>query len=202
MIFTSPKRKELTLTPKLTELGFTEIYSHGKMLILCTKTEDIHCKLDSNDLTRTTEKYLKSALDRYTKFTVEEKEIICIHVCKMLLDSIKQQSSQEQQEKQRKQNEIQTILSEINLLREQNANITFEEWQSALRAKYQELYNTIHDTMPEIWPGLEFELSVLRILSIENCTLPFIGIILGRPSSYKTVIISLLKKMALCILYR
>lgn len=43
-------------------------------------------------------------------------------------------------------------------------------------------------------PGLEFELSMLRILSIEGCTLPFIGIILGRPSSYKTVIISLLKK--------
>jgi hypothetical protein len=48
--------------------------------------------------------------------------------------------------------------------------------------------------MPEIWPGLEFELSILRILSIEGCTLPFIGIILGRPSSYKTVIISLPKK--------
>jgi DNA-binding transcriptional ArsR family regulator len=48
--------------------------------------------------------------------------------------------------------------------------------------------------MPEIWPGLEFELSILRILDIEGCTLPFIGIILGRPSSYKTVIISLLKK--------
>jgi len=48
--------------------------------------------------------------------------------------------------------------------------------------------------MPEIWPGLVFELSILRVLDIEGCTLPFIGVILGRPSSYKTVIISLLKK--------
>jgi hypothetical protein len=48
--------------------------------------------------------------------------------------------------------------------------------------------------MPEIWPGLEFELSISRILKIEDCTLPFIGIVLGKPSSYKTVIISLMKK--------
>jgi hypothetical protein len=48
--------------------------------------------------------------------------------------------------------------------------------------------------MPEIWPGLEFELSISRILNIEDCTLPFIGIVLGKPSSYKTVIISLMKK--------
>ena len=48
--------------------------------------------------------------------------------------------------------------------------------------------------MPEIWPGLEFELSILRVLDIEGCTLPFIGVILGRPSSYKTAIISLLKR--------
>jgi DNA-binding transcriptional regulator GbsR (MarR family) len=48
--------------------------------------------------------------------------------------------------------------------------------------------------IPELWPGLEFELSVLRILNIAGCTLPFIGIILGRPSSTKTVTISLPRK--------
>ena len=45
-----------------------------------------------------------------------------------------------------------------------------------------------------MWNGLEFELSVLRILNIYGCTLPFIGILLGRPSSYKTQIISPLRK--------
>jgi len=48
--------------------------------------------------------------------------------------------------------------------------------------------------MPEIWVGLEFELSVLRVLNIRDCTLPFIGILLGPPSSYKTVILGLLKQ--------
>jgi hypothetical protein len=188
------KRRNLELTSKMLEMGFTEIYSLGKMLVLCTKTEEIQCKLDNNDLTKTSEKYLKGSLDKSTQFTDEEKEIICTHVCKILLESIRQQSNEEQQEKQKEKQENKIILDEINQMREQNANLTFEQWQSKLQEKYQNLKDVIGNTMPEIWPGLEFELSILRILSIEGCTLPFIGIILGRPSSYKTVIISLLKR--------
>jgi hypothetical protein len=60
--------------------------------------------------------------------------------------------------------------------------------------KYQTLQQTVEWIIPELWPGLEFELSVLRILNIESCTLPFIGILLGRPSSGKTVVIYTLRK--------
>jgi hypothetical protein len=187
------KRRELKPTAKLTEMGFTEIYSLGKMLVLCTEAHEIQCKLDNNDLMKTTEKYLKGSLNKSAKFTDQDKEIICTHVCKILLESIKQQSNEEQQEKHKEQQAAKIILDEINQMREQNANLTFEQWQSKLLEKYQNLKDVVQKTMPEIWPGLEFELSILRILSIEGCTLPFIGIILGRPSSYKTVIISLLK---------
>ena len=187
-------RRELKLTPKLSEMGFTEIYSLGKMLVLCIEAQEIQCKLDNNDLIKTTEKYLKCSLDKSTKFTDQDKEIICTHVCKILLDSIKQQSNEEQQVKQKEQQATKKILDEINQMREHNTNLTFEQWQLKLKEKYQNFRDLVHKTMPEIWPGLEFELSILRILSIEGCTLPFIGIILGRPSSYKTVIISLLKR--------
>jgi len=188
------KRRDLKPTPKLAELGFMEIYSLGRMLVLCTEEQDIQCKLDNNDLTNTTEKYLKKSLDKSTKFTDQDKEVICTHVCNILLDSVKQQSNEEQQGKQKEQCATKKILDEINQLREQHPNITFEEWQTKLQGKYQNLYKTVQDTMPEIWPGLEFELSISRILNIEDCTLPFIGIVLGKPSSYKTVIISLMKK--------
>jgi len=40
--------------------------------------------------------------------------------------------------------------------------------------------------MLDVWTGLEFELSVLRILNIPSCDLQFISILLGRPSSYLT----------------
>ena len=77
---------------------------------------------------------------------------------------------------------------------EKARGLTFEKWQQTLTDKYEWLKKTVNENMPEIWTGLEFELSILSILNIEGCTLPFIGIILGRPSSGKTQIINLLKK--------
>jgi hypothetical protein len=186
------KRRDLKPTSKLTELGITEIYSIGKTLVLSANGQQIQSKLDHNDLIKTS-KYLRISLDKSTRFTDQNKELICIGICDILLYSLNQQFDKEFHEKEQERNETQNILNEINQLREQNANQIFEEWQSKLREKYSDLYNLVQSTMPEIWLGLEFELSILTVLSIEGCTLPFIGIVLGRPSSYKTVIISLLK---------
>ena len=41
--------------------------------------------------------------------------------------------------------------------------------------------------MPTLWEAMEFQLAVKTILNIKDCTLPFAGIILGPPSSSKTV---------------
>ena len=71
---------------------------------------------------------------------------------------------------------------------------SIEEWQAGLIERYENLRKVVRNNVPEMWNGLEFELSVLRILNIYGCTLPFIGILLGRPSSYKTQIISPLRK--------
>jgi hypothetical protein len=133
-------------------------------------------------------------LDKFAKFSDSDKEITCNEVCKIIVDSINQEIKDEQQEKQEELNSTQIIPDEINHLREQNPNLTFEQWQAELHGRFQELQNVIYSNMPEIWPGLEFELSILRILDLDDCNLPFVGIILGRPSSYKTVTIGLLKK--------
>ena len=42
--------------------------------------------------------------------------------------------------------------------------------------------------------GLEFGLTSLRILNIDDCTLPLIAMLLGRPGSGKTVANNLLAK--------
>ena len=47
--------------------------------------------------------------------------------------------------------------------------------------------------MSELWEPLEFALSVKSILNIKHCSLPFAGIILGPPSSFKTAVIELLR---------
>lgn len=46
---------------------------------------------------------------------------------------------------------------------------------------------------PGLWHSMDFMLSIHRILSIKGCTLPFAGIILGPPSSSKTLAIELLR---------
>jgi len=40
--------------------------------------------------------------------------------------------------------------------------------------------------MPEIWVGLEFELSVLRVLNIRDCTLQSLNV--SKPTALKTML--------------
>jgi hypothetical protein len=66
-------------------------------------------------------------------------------------------------------------------------------WSEKLLEKYENLHMTVSNNLPNLWHALEFALSVKTILNIRDCTLPFAGIILGPPSSLKTVVIELFK---------
>lgn len=74
------------------------------------------------------------------------------------------------------------------------ADIPFEEWQAELTKKYALLKQTIEQTLSNVWYPVEFALSVKSILNIGACDLPFAGIILGAPSSGKTLAIELFRK--------
>ena len=69
-----------------------------------------------------------------------------------------------------------------------------EEWQTKLFEKYTNLKDVANDNLSGLWDSLEFELSIMKILNIRDCTLPFAGILLGAPSSLKTVVIEALRK--------
>lgn len=71
--------------------------------------------------------------------------------------------------------------------------IEYDKWQAVLFEKYTEIRRTCHKNFPGIWHSLEFELSVLRIINLKGCSLPFAAIILGMPSSLKTLGIELLR---------
>jgi hypothetical protein len=94
---------------------------------------------------------------------------------------------------QRRTQHIESVNAEIAKVKAANIGVTFEEWQTGLTSRVERLRSVISENMPGVWDGLEFELSTLRISNIADCTLPFIGIILGRPSGYKTVIVDRLK---------
>ena len=78
-------------------------------------------------------------------------------------------------------------------IKESVANAS-KHWQLELVEKYQNLRNTCNDNLSGLWDSLEFELAIQKILNIKDCTLPFAGIILGPPSSLKTVGIEMFRK--------
>lgn len=67
------------------------------------------------------------------------------------------------------------------------------QWSNGLNSRYQDLKETIKESFPEVWETIEIELAVKSILNIEDITLTFACIILGPPSSSKTVGIELLR---------
>ena len=60
--------------------------------------------------------------------------------------------------------------------------------------KFIKSEKTDNESIPELWAPLEFALSIKTVLNIKNCTLPFAGILLGPPSSLKTVIVEFFRK--------
>jgi hypothetical protein len=86
------------------------------------------------------------------------------------------------------------ILDEINELKAAHAGISSDEWRTGLINRFEKLQQTVQSNIPDLWAGLEFELSCTRVLNIHGCTLPIIAIILGRAAGGKTQVISLLRQ--------
>jgi hypothetical protein len=192
----SPKVKEFELGPEFEEFSeINRIYTIGKTLVLEHYTGEIIQSSYYNDDSMKTAKTLRNTLAANSAIRLDFDIEKFIQVfSKVLVRHIIAEAQHKESQAKEEQQQRSAIEDEIKQLKEQNKDITHEEWVSKLQEKYQGLYSVVHDKMPEIWPGLEFELSTLKLLDIEGCTLPFIGVILGRPSSYKTVIISLLKR--------
>lgn len=79
--------------------------------------------------------------------------------------------------------------------KEQKLDISFEEWQKTLQEKYEILRETTLKNFSDVWQATEFALSVKNVIHIQGNTLPFIGIILGPPSSSKTLALEMLRKL-------
>ena len=191
-----PKVKEFELGPEFEKFGdITKIYTIGKTLVSEHYSGALIQSSYYYDDSVKTIKVLRNALasNNAIKADFEIDQFLQLF-SKLLLRHILDESAQYESKVNVEKQERDRIVNDIKQVRESSRDITLEQWQHTLQEKYQNLYDVVQKNMPEIWPGLEFVLSILRILNIEDCTLPFIGIILGRPSSGKTVIIDLLRK--------
>lgn len=91
------------------------------------------------------------------------------------------------------ENYLETDILKIEQKPEPRPNISPEEWQKELYKIYTSIKQVCDRNFPGTWNSIEFELSILKILNIKDCTLPFAGIILGPPSSSKTLGIELFR---------
>jgi hypothetical protein len=190
--------REFPITDEIQELGFSRIYRRDRNLIMHNSNSIIHSRYFPSDLDSTLH-HLEKKLTEYDKihgeyFGKEKIQRFLTLFAEMDIrsdeaedEAINAIAVQQKIEKER-------IIEEIEQLKAAHSGIASKEWQAGLVEKFDVLRNVVENNIPELWPGLEFELSVLRILNIHRCTLPFIGIILGRPAGGKTQVISLLRK--------
>jgi hypothetical protein len=186
--------QEFPITDEIRKLGFSGIYATGKTLVLKVTGENsmIYCRFYKDDVTRTVEGIKESLTDH--SFDEQTITKLCTHFTQEWLKSVEAEAKEAETRQAQERNQKEKIREQIKQLKDANAAISSDDWISKLREKYQNLCEVVDRNIPELWPGLEFELSILRILNILGCTLPLIGIILGRPSTSKTVTISLLRK--------
>ncbi|MFZ0510816.1 MAG: hypothetical protein WAM14_04350 [Candidatus Nitrosopolaris sp.] len=192
--------REFPITDEIQKLGFSRIYATGKTLVLKSTitNSDIQCRFYKDDLIKTTEGIEESLTDHgFDEKTIAKISTLFAQGWLALVEA-EAEEAKNTQTQERKQRE--NIREKIKETKAANAAITLDDWNSKLGEKYQNLCQVVDRNIPELWPGLEFGLIVLRILNILGCTLPFIGIILGRPSSFKTAVISLLRRW-ICTYY-
>jgi hypothetical protein len=70
---------------------------------------------------------------------------------------------------------------------------TPEQLRRILEERYQTLRDVVYENMPALWLSLELILSIKPILHIKDITLPLLMVLLGPPSSTKTVGLNLLR---------
>jgi hypothetical protein len=70
-----------------------------------------------------------------------------------------------------------------------------------LKQKYENLKAVTLKNFPNLWFGLEFAIAAKTIMNVKGINLPFTGIILGPPSSMKSLIVELFRKYDKYTLY-
>lgn len=90
--------------------------------------------------------------------------------------------------------ETKIILDEISVLIEKYKDLPYEVWQQERTKRYEALKQAINDNIPESWESIECVLTSKGIMHVKDITLPLIFIIIGNPSTWKTIAIGMLRR--------
>ena len=186
------------VTDEMKALGFSRVYKKNKNLVIYNSPALITSRYFSGDL-QSTLHHLEKALINYDKrsknhFGTEKIQRFLRWFAEL---DIKKDEAQEDAAKEIQRIETlykQLVLDQINELRAVYTGISSDEWRAGLVNRFEKLHQTVQNNLPDLWVGLEFELSCMRALNIYGCTLPIIAIILGRAAGGKTQVISLIRQ--------
>jgi hypothetical protein len=176
---------DFEITEGLKQRGVSRIAKDGITILLVYQNKSIRSaiyKLDFNKTIKSLEKYCSRFI--HDQETMQAIILVVSEKWNDLTDNDGNGNAYQQ-----KQLESNSVSQEQN-----KADVSTEEWHVKLKEKYQNLQQIVNKNLPNLWLSLELELSILRILNIKDCTLPFAGIVLGRPSSLKTVGIELFRR--------
>jgi hypothetical protein len=189
---------DLDLTPELKQSGIVSSFVFKKRMncIIVTLNHQYNGKvivspINNTDWYKTQDNFEK----RLKKKRVDKNHILQLSDVldnnhERILRTFDSDDGHQQQQQQQKEK---LPLSRIKKYTNDDTS-SFEDWHGKLVQKYEDLYDVVKDNLPNLWHSLEFELAIQKILNIKDCTLPFAGIVLGRPSSLKTVGIELFRK--------
>jgi hypothetical protein len=178
---------DFVLTQEIRDLGFTRIYTIDKTLRVDNSSTKTTCKYYETDLDATV-KGLKKALTYSGHFTPNaiDKFIILFTDVWIETEQAKSKAGKTKDDDVVIQQQ-QRIKDETAKLKADNVIIAYDDWKEELVRRYTKIQDIAELNFPNSWPGIEFTLSVLRILNIAECDLPFIGIILARAGGNKTL---------------
>lgn len=178
---------------ELKSLGFVRVSIINKNIIVSFADGNrpaILSRFKIDDLAGTLKSLQKKLTDN--GIDKEASERLDVFLTETLIQKINE--SMVQKEETASSIDVQKILKEIEKDKNTIGQISVEQWQAGILERYQNLQKKVEEKLPNLWQALEFVLSVKTILNIKDCTLPFAGILLGPPSSLKTVGVELFRK--------
>ncbi|MDQ3852744.1 MAG: hypothetical protein M3299_07920 [Thermoproteota archaeon] len=166
---------------ELREKGY-ELKKEGSTMVLYYNGSFYRWSFYRNDFDRSTNKADKTLSEKGLDRQIIED--VKTGMSKNYNELMKSEGAITTTKKQAEREQQQTLRMASKAIK---SSCTMEEWKTAVEDKHQNLKKVADEQIPGLWLPLEFTISIKCILNISNITLPFIGIILGPPSSYKSV---------------
>jgi hypothetical protein len=143
-----PQFRNIPLTPEIIAMGFTDIQVQAQNMVLRHQDDLILiAKYDMRDLTKTA-RLLESQLAEYVGKPqglpegFDPKAFSAMLSIALMID-IQDQFAQKQEQIREDEKRVNSMLDEIKELRDENADISFEQWQETLITKYNNLKNVV-----------------------------------------------------------